>query len=169
MSEKLKVKILKKSKNAEYPEHMIVERPATHELVHLYFDEGTLSKLRHIKRDSQIKMAWNEREKKYETSLPSYSVVQECVIKGGQLVYTKGLKDRDFFKLSFSRRWRSQTVEFKSSAKTFPDFFVEMDAGFKCLPHAYIRDNGTVEMGFIYPHQKRRTCPTPNFLKKERV
>ena len=80
MIKNLKVKILKKSKDAPYPEHIIVERPETHELAHLYFNEGTLSKLTHIKRDSQIKMAWNEREKKYEALLPSYVVFQECLI-----------------------------------------------------------------------------------------
>ena len=166
MIKNLKVKILKKSKEAPYPEHIIVERPETHELVHLYFNEGTLSKLTHIKRDSQIKMTWNERGKKYEALLPSYTVFQECLIRDGQLVYTKGLKDRDFFKLSFSRKWRSQMVEFKPSAKTLPDFFVEMDSDFKCTPNAYIRHYDTVEIGFIYPHQKRRTCPSCKNFKQ---
>ena len=168
MIKNLKVKILKKSKDAPYPEHIIVERPETHELAHLYFNEGTLSKLTHIKRDSQIKMAWNERERKYEVSLPSYTVFQECLIKNGQLIYTKGLEDRDFFKISFSRRWCSNSIEFKSSTRALPDFFVEMDSDFKCVPNAYIRDYGTVKIGFIYPHQKRRTCPSKNIKQNVR-
>ena len=66
MSAPLKVKVLKKSKDAVYPEHIVVERPKTHEMVHLYFDDGYLARLTHIKRDPEIKMAWNEQEKKYK-------------------------------------------------------------------------------------------------------
>jgi len=163
----LKVKVLKKSKDARYPEHIIVERKSTHEMVHMYFNEGTLTKFTHIVRDPQIKMAWDDKEKRYKVLLPSYKVAQEFTIKDGKSTFLMGPQNNDFFGLGFSASpiTNSRTLGFKSSPDAWDDFFIEMDLAFKCKP-IYIQDYGVADVKMVYPHQKRKAFPTKLLLPK---
>ena len=172
---KLKVKVLKKSKDAPYPEHIIVERKPTRELVHLYFDNGYLARFTHIKRDPGIKMAWDKQEQKYKALLPSYSVVQDIVFKEGkedhlrESTYLKGPEDQSLFGFSVSPIFNQSTICFYSHPRSFSDFFVEMDLNDRCVPNHYIGPLSDAEIKEIYPHQERRRFPSKDFFaKKER-
>ena len=167
----LNVKILKKSKDAPYPEHIIVERKSTYEMVHLYFNDGYLERLTHIKRDPEIKMAWNEQEKRYKALLPNYMVLQDVVRnKQGDFTYLKGPEDQTFFSFSVTPPWNMSSIMFNSSRDPFgPSFFVEMDLNDKCVPNHYIGPFSSADIQEIYPHQKRRVCPNlQNFAKYAR-
>lgn len=160
MKENLKVTVLKKSKDAPYPEHIIVERRATHEIVHLYFDDGNLAKLTHIVRDSQTRT--DLEDKGQQSSLPNYIIFQEAIYKENgnnhlrKSTYLKGPKDQNFFSFAVQPIWNQSTIGFKSFPGTSPNFFVEMDLNDKCIPNAYI--HGNVEVSEIYPRKTRRTC-----------
>ena len=166
----LKVKVLKKSKNASYPEHIIVERKSTNEMVHMYFNKGTLAKFTHIKRDPQIQMVWDKQEKRYKTLMPSYQVVQEFTIKDGKTTFLKSPQKNDFFGLGFSISplTNSRTLGFKSSPDAWDDFFVEMDLNFKCKP-IYIQDYGVADVKMIYPHQARLAYPLKGFFSRPKI
>ena len=168
--ENLKVKILKKSKDAPYPEHIIVEKKSTCELVHLYFDDGLLKRLTHIKRDPQIRMAWDEKEKRYKALLPNYLVVQDVIReenkddKNTRYHYLKGPENQNFFSFSVTPPWGISSILFTASPKSLfsSSFFVEMDLNDRCVPNHYIGPLSCADIKEIYPHQKRRTC---SFLK----
>ena len=172
MSENLKVKILKKSKEAPFPEHIIVERKLTHEMVHLYFDDGYLTKLTHIKRDPNIKMAWDEKEKKYKAALPNYLVVQDIVFQEDKechprkSTYLKGPEKQNFFGFSVSPVWNQSCIGFKAYPDSLSCFFVHMDLNDRCTPKAYINNLGNTDIQEIYPHQKRKTRPCPKILNE---
>ena len=168
----LKVKILKKSKDSPYPEHIIVERKSTHEMVHLYFDDGLLKKFTHIKRDPQIRMAWDEKEKKYKALLPNYLVVQEAVReedRGDDYIryhYLKGPENQNFFTFYSTPPWNLSTIAFQSDSDTHSEFYVEMDLNRKCVANAYIGPLSSADIAEIYPHKERRTCPSLKNFKE---
>lgn len=172
--ENLKVKILKKSKEAPYPEHIIVERKSTHELVHLYFDDGLFKKLTHIKRDPQIRMAWDKKEKKYKALPPNYLVLQEVVReknKGDDYPkyhYLKGPENQNFFSFSVMPPWNMSSILFTSDPKSLfsSSFFIKMDLNDRCIPNHYVGPLSTAEIKEIYPRQKGKVCPRLQNLKE---
>ena len=169
MSAKLKVQILKKSKDAPYPEHIIVERPETYEMAHLYFDEGLLKRFTHIKRDPKIKMLWNKQEKRYKALLPNYVVLQDAVRnEQAGFTYLKGPEDQTFFSFSAMPPWNMSSIMFCSSLNPYgPSFFVEMDLNDKCVPNHYVGPFSSADIKEIYPHQKRRVTPLKHFFERK--
>ena len=171
MSNLLKVKILKKSKEAPYPEHIIVERPETRELVHMYFDDGYLARFTHIKRDLGIKMTWDKQEKRYKALPPNYLVVQDAIRnEQGGFTHLKEPENQTFFSFSVMPPWNISSIMFCSSSDPFgPSFFVQMDLNDKCVPNHYVGPFSTADIKEIYPHQKRQSAPSKEFFaRKER-
>ena len=162
----LKVKVLKKSKDASVPEHIIVERPSTHEMAHLYFCDGALAKFTYIVREPGIKMAWDAQKKQYRSLLPSYKIAQNIVIKDGKPVYLKKEKPQKFFGFFDAPLWNIRAFSFRSSPDSSSDFFVEMDSKGTCFPNAYIRDYGVAEVKSVYHHQKKKMYPSKWILSK---
>ena len=166
----LAVKVLKKSKDAPYPEHIIVERKSTHELAHLYFDNGVLKRLTHIVRDPQIRMAWDEKEKRYKTLLPRYKVSSDAVLeedkKDGYIRYNylKGPENQNFFTFYSTPPWNLRTIAFQSLPEALSDFCVEMDLSNKCIPNAFLLDEGVADVKVIFPRQKRTIHPLSKLI-----
>lgn len=170
--QKLKVKILKKSKNAPYPEHIIVESPVTHEMVHLYFDNGDLTRLTHIVRDSQIKMLWNAKEKRYEPTLSHYTIDQDilyrkdhrdhCVMRNRLTIR----KNPTFINVFNSSKWNTSAIGFKAHPKSPFRFFIDLDLNGRCTPYAYIRDYDVADIKTIYPHQERKVPASSAMILK---
>lgn len=168
MSEHLKVKVLKKSKDAPYPEHIIVERKSTNELVHLYFDNGDLAKLTHIERDTQT-----ETTQDGKASLPNYVVTKEISFKKNankqDLEFLKGLNNQNFFTLLDSSAGEKRSVAFKSEPDGFTDFYIALDSSFRCIPYTYIADCGVADIKEIYPHQKRKVPSISKLIVNELI
>ena len=173
MGNPLKVKILKKSKDVAHPEHIIVERPETYEMVHLYFDDGYLARLTHIKRNPEIKMAWHKSEKRYKALLSNYSVIQDIVFKKDkenhlrESTYLKGPENQSLFAFSVSPIFNQSTICFYSYPKSSGDFFVEMDLNDRCVPNHYIGPLSSADIKEIYPHQKCRVAPLKHFFERK--
>ena len=175
MTKGLKVKILKSAKDTPYPDHIIVEKTETSEMAHLYFDYGKLVKFVYIqKEDEPIQMQWNEQEKRYmaDPSHNPYKVkatydvcknkyLSEAPFANGCVIPTS------FCTFKFSRPWKESTITFLDQPRD-DRFVVLMNLWGKCKLNQYTEEWGA-DVKTIYPHQKRRTCPTPAFIKKERT
>ena len=171
MTKNLKVKVLKKSKDAPYPEHIIVERKSTHEMVHLYFDDGNLTRLTHITRAPKIEGNQNTEGK---NSLPNYVISQDIVYKTDEKgqkkpYFLKGLKNQNFFALIDTSLGERSSIGFKSNPEEFTDSYVEMTANKKCIPNAYWADCGVADVNEIYPHQERKVSPLSKAIVKGQV
>ena len=170
----LKVKILKKSKEAPYPEHIIVEKRSSAEMAHLYFDQGSLVKFVYIQKEKTSSMRWNEQEKRYTLVPPSYTIKATYDIHKNKYSprppFVKGnyIVPSGFCRFSLSPFWNESTITFTDTQENVNQFSVVMDLEGKCKPNQFTEGWKDADIKTIYPHQKRRTCPTPNFLKKER-
>lgn len=151
MTKKLKVKVLKKSKNAPYPEHIIVERPSTHEMAHLYFNNGALAKFTHIVPNPQTNRVLNETERKDDVFMPSYIVHQEFTVKNGEPFYSKGPKRQNFFTIVDFMLGGLSSISFHNSPDEQQYDFV-VDLWKNCDYHA----QNNAEIKEIYPHLKRK-------------
>ena len=137
--------------------------------------DGYLAKLTHIKRNPEIKMVWNEQEKKYTALPPNYSVIQDIVFTEGkenhlrESTYLKGPENQSLFAFSVSPIFNQSTICFYSYPKSSGDFFVEMDLNDRCVPNHYIGPLSSADIKEIYPHQKRQSAPSKEFfVQKER-
>ena len=171
----IKVNILKKTQDAPYPEHILIEKGAGAEMAHLYFDHGSLSKFVYIqKEDSHIQMKWDRQKKKYVTDLSynPYKVkaaynIRENIYRPAAPFTLEDTIPAGFCTFKHSRKWNESTITF-SDISNGDHFVVLMDLQGKCKPGQYTEGWGA-DVKTVYPHQRRRTCPTPAFLKKERT
>jgi len=163
----LKVRVFKKSKDASIPEHIVVERSATHELVHMHFNEGSLAKFTHFVRDPQTKMMWDGQEKKYKALPSRYTVSQQFSVKDGKATYLKGPEDQSFFCFFDAPPWNSSSIAFKPYKKGLSGFYVETDLKLSCIPNAYIRDDGVADIQEIYTHQSIATQSNMQPIKNQ--
>ncbi len=169
MSAKLKVQILKKSKDAKYPEHIVVERPGTHEIAHLFFDEGTLVKGTHLIRSSNIKMGWDDKVKQYKPLKSTYDIATEFSIENGKSSYLKrSQKTKNFF--CFYARPLHNILDLcflhPQQEALFPLFFIRMDLQGKCKPSNYIKTYEVVEIEEVHPDREGKTCQTLKTIKQ---
>ncbi|MBR6231789.1 MAG: hypothetical protein IKQ99_01665 [Alphaproteobacteria bacterium] len=173
MPANLKVKVLKKTKDAPYPEHVIIDREDSSEGAHLYFDQGNLVKFVYMKRpQSPVQMEWNEEQKKYTIVPPPYQVEAAYDVFQNHYRPTPSFAQRDctvptsFCIFKVSNHWKESIVTFLDPNEN--RFAVVLDLQGKCKANQYMESWGA-EVKTIYPHQKRRTCPTPSIIKKERT
>ena len=172
MPSSLKVKVLRKSKDAPYPEHIIVEKGSSSEGAHLYFDQGNLKKFVYMKRKkSPVQMQWDERQKRYIVIPSPYQVKATYDVPQDNYQPALSFLQRDcviptsFCTFKVSNRWKESIITFLES--NGDRFAVLLRLNGRCKTR-YIEAWGA-DIKTIYPHQKRRTCPTPSIIKKERT
>ena len=162
----LKVKILKKTKDIPWARHILVERSATREMVHLYFVGGRLSKFIYIAPKPQTKKIENTSPK---VTFPFEYVVQEVSLREeGKMKLLKSFRKQNFFEFSASPHWDTFSIGFKTVPEKIPSFFVEMDLGYRCRQNDYIRDHGAAEIQEVYPRQGRRRWALKNINQNVR-
>ena len=172
MTKDLKAIILKKSKNAPYPNHIIVERKSTNEMAHLYFNNGALSKFVYIRKKPMIQMSWDEKEKRYLFQpCENYEIERSFIVKDGKYTLVFPKRNRRALRQTFyghimSKRWNEASVVFKNTSVADGSLTICMDSNSKCKEE-YIEGCGA-EIRVIYPHQERRACPSKSFFAKER-
>ena len=171
MTKDLKAIILKKNKNAPYPNHIIVERKSTSEMAHLYFNNGALSKFVYIRRNPQIQMVWDEKQNRY-VSQPrdEYKIERAFSVKGRKYTLIAPKQEGEPLKQTFygfimSKNWNEASIVFKNTSVVDGNLTICLDSNSNCKEN-YIEGCGA-EIRVIYPHQERRACPSKNFFARE--
>ena len=163
MEKKLKVKIFKKSKNATYPKHITVKRPALdqfyypyNDIIHLYFDKGTLMRLVHLKKAPEGQKVWDRETKGYVDLEPKQKIAREFVNENGEMVYKKGtVSDNPFI---FGYLYPNNTkISFMCNPDVPAYFKVLMDSQHKCLPNYIDNSDNVAEITEIYPHGPQKS------------
>ena len=147
MTGNLKVKVFKKSKSAPYPEHIMIEKKATNEIAHLFFEDGTLTRLTHVIQTPQIKISYvDDKETVYQ------DIIFNCCDKNpsSKRRYLEGPKYQDFFIFFEPPSWEFHSICFKSHPKHIADLFIETDLNNRCIPYNYLKNYGTAEIEEVY-------------------
>lgn len=143
------VKIIKKSAKANYPEHIIVEKKSTRELVHLYLDKGILKKFTHIIPSKN-------------TQNP-YTIQNTFDVENGIFSPQNTPNVNSFYTRVLSSLEQKRGLFFFDKDLNVA-FSFKMNLRGQCLPN-YI-SNYSAEITEIYPHQERRTCPNLKISKE---